>query len=102
MKRILTLFLFLVFAVFALTLNLQNPDSITLRYYFGFEQQFDLFLVLFIPFALGLLLGVLMMSFSLMKNKLEIGRTKRDLARVEKEVENLRAVPIKEPMKDEA
>ena len=102
MKRILTLFLFLLFAVFALTLNLQNPDSITLKYYFGFEQQIDLFLVLFIPFAFGLLLGVLMMSLSLMRNKLEISRTKRDLARVEKEVENLRAVPIKEPMKDEA
>ena len=101
MKKILSIILFLVFALFALTLNLKNPDAITLRYYFGFENQVDLFVVILVPFAIGMLLGVVLMSFSVVRNKLQVGKTKRELAKVEKEVQNLRAAPITEPMKDE-
>ena len=93
MKRILTIILFLLFAVFALTLNLKNPDSVTLRYYFGFEQEFDLFLVLLIPFAFGVLLGVLLMSLSLVKNKVKLGKARRDVNKLEKAVEGLQTTP---------
>jgi len=82
MKRILTLILFLVFAVFALTLNVQNPGSITLKYYFGFEREFDLFLVLLIPFVIGVILGVLLMSISVMRNKVQLGKAKRNLGKL--------------------
>lgn len=93
MKSILTIILFFAFAVFALTLNLQNPESVTLRYYFGFEQEFDLFLVLLIPFAFGIALGVLLMSLSLMKHKVQLGRVRRDAGKLEKEVQGLRTQP---------
>lgn len=102
MKKILSIMLFLVFALFALTLNLKNPDPVTLRYYFDLERQVDLFVVLLIPFVIGMLLGVLLMSFSVVRNKMQVGKTKRELAKVEKEVQNLRAAPITEPMNDEA
>lgn len=102
MKKILSIILFLAFALFALTLNLKNPDPVTLRYYFGIENQVDLFVVILIPFAIGMLLGVLLMSFSIVRNKMQVGKTKRELAKVEKEVQNLRAAPITEPMNDEA
>ncbi|MGK0374731.1 MAG: uncharacterized membrane protein YciS (DUF1049 family) [Arenicella sp.] len=101
MKKILSIILFLVFALFALTLNLKNPDAITLRYYFDFEREVDLFLVLLVPFVVGMLLGVVLMSFSVVRTKMQVGKTKRELAKVEKEVQNLRAAPITEPMKDE-
>jgi len=101
MKKILSIILFLVFALFALTLNLKNPDPVTLRYYFGLEREVDLFIVLLVPFAIGMAIGVLLMSFSVVKNKMQVGKTKRELAKVEKEVQNLRAAPITEPMKDE-
>ena len=42
------------------------------------------------------------MSFSVVRNKMQVGKTKRELAKVEKEVQNLRAAPITEPMNDEA
>lgn len=93
MKRIFTIILFLLFAVFALTLNLKNPDSVTLRYYFGFEQEFDLFLVLLIPFTFGVVLGVLLMSLSVMKNKVKLGKARRDVNKLEKAVEGLQAEP---------
>ncbi|MFT4635465.1 MAG: putative membrane protein [Arenicella sp.] len=102
MKKILSIILFLVFALFALTLNLKNPDAVTLRYYFDLEREVDLFVVLLVPFVVGMLLGLLLMSFSVVRNKMQVGKTKRELARVEKEVQNLRSAPITQPMKDEA
>ncbi|MFQ3245829.1 MAG: uncharacterized membrane protein YciS (DUF1049 family) [Arenicella sp.] len=101
MKKVLSIIMFLVFALFALTLNLKNPDAVTLRYYFDIEREVDLFIVMLIPFVLGMLLGVLLMSFSVVRTKMQVGKTKRELAKVEKEVQNLRAAPITEPMKDE-
>lgn len=101
MKKLLSLILFLLFAVFAFSLNLKNPDSVTLNYYFGLQAQVDLYIVLLVPFVIGLLLGVLLMSLSVVRNKMVVGKTKRKLAKVEKEVQNLRAAPITDPMSDE-
>jgi len=101
MKKILSLVIFLLFFVFALTLNLKNPDVVTIKYYFGIEQEVELFIVLLIPFAIGMLLGVLIMSISVMRNKMQAGKSKRDLAKVEKEVQNLRAAPITDPIPGE-
>jgi len=101
MKKVLSIILFLVFALFALTLNLKNPDVVTLRYYFDIEREVDLFVLLLVPFIVGMFLGVLLMSFSVVRTKMQVGKTKRELAKVEKEVQNLRAAPITEPMKDE-
>jgi uncharacterized membrane protein YciS (DUF1049 family) len=101
MKKVLSIILFLVFTLFALTLNLKNPDAVTLSYYFNIEREVDLYLVLLVPFIVGMLLGVLLMSFSVVRGKMQVGKTKRELAKVEKEVQNLRAAPITEPMKDE-
>ncbi len=58
-------------------------------------------MLLAVPFAIGLLLGVVIMSVSVMRNKMKVGKTKRELSKVEKEVQNLRSAPITEPMKDE-
>lgn len=98
MKKLLSLIIFLLFALFAFSLNLQNPGSITLKYYFGLEAQVDLYVVLLVPFVIGLLLGVLLMSITVFRNKMQAGKVKRKLAKVEKEVENLRAAPVSEPM----
>ncbi|RBP51473.1 LapA family protein [Arenicella xantha] len=96
MKKILFFVLFLLFVVFALTLNLQNPGSITLKYYYFGEANVALSLVLIIPFVFGLLLGALLMSISVFRNKVAVGKTKRQLAKVEKEVESLRTLPLSE------
>ena len=101
MKKILFFIVFIFFVVFALTLNIKNPGQVTLNYYFGIQRELDLYLVLIAPFAVGLILGALLMSISVIRNKAQVGKTKRKLSKVEKEVDNLRAAPITEPMKDE-
>ncbi len=96
MKKLLYLVFFLLLAVFALTINLQNPQTVELNYYFGFQWQGPLVLVLTATFLIGLLFGWLFMTFSVLKNKRVAGKTKRQLERVEREVENLRTMPIKD------
>lgn len=98
MKKIVSIALFFLFFLFAITLILKNGDLVTVRYYFGLEQEVQLFIVLLVSFGIGMLVGVLLMSLSVMKNKVQAGKTKRHLAKVEKEVQNLRAAPINEPM----
>lgn len=96
MKRFIYLVLFLLLAIIALTINIKNPQSVQLDYYFGLQWQGPLVLVLTATFILGLFIGWLLMMLSVVKNKRVAGKTKRQLAKVEKEVENLRTMPIKD------
>jgi len=67
-----------------------------LNYYFDLQAEAPLVLVLTATFLLGLILGWLLMGFSVIKNKRQVGKAKKELAKVEKEVQNLRAMPIKD------
>lgn len=95
MKRLFYLILFFILAFFAMTIYLKNPQSVLIEYYFGISREIPLVLLLIATFILGLLFGWLGMILSVFKNKREVGRTKKQLAKVEKEVENLRTMPIK-------
>ena len=57
-----------------------------------------MFLVITFPFFVGMTLGVLLMSMSVFKNKRRVGKTNKELKKVEKEVENLRSMPLKDEM----
>jgi len=96
MKKLLYFVVFVVFALFAVTLYLKNPQTIPINYYFNVNWQASLFWVIMLPFFAGMLLGVLVMGLSVFKNKRQVGKSKKALAKVEKEVESLRAVPLKE------
>ena len=96
MKRLLYLCFFLLFVLFAFTVNLKNPQMVTLNYYFDFHHEAPLVLVLTATFVFGILIGWLFMSLSVIKNKRQIGKAKKALAKVETEVQNLRAMPLKD------
>ena len=96
MKRLIYLIVFLLVAIFAFTLNLKNPQTINLQYYFDLQFEAPLVLVLTATFLLGMVIGWFFMSFSVFRNKRQVGKAKKQLAKVEQEVENLRAMPIKD------
>ena len=96
MKKLIYLVLLLFFLVLVLTINLKNPQSVQLEYYFGIQWDGPLVWLLTITFCLGLLIGGLLMSVSVFKNKRVAGKTRKELAKVEREVENLRTMPIKD------
>ena len=72
---ILRVALFIVLLGFAV----KNDQPVTLRYFFGYEWQSSLVVVLLIFFAAGAAVGVLAMLASVLQQRREIARLKRDL-----------------------
>ncbi|MBT8115410.1 MAG: LapA family protein [Arenicella sp.] len=96
MKKLFYAAILILFFLAALTLNLKNPQPVTIFYYFGLEWHTSLVIALTAAFALGMLLGWLIMTVSVFKNKRQVGKARKQLAKAEKEVENLRTMPIKD------
>lgn len=62
--------LFLVLLGFAV----KNDQSVTLRYFFGYEWQTSLVIVLLIFFAAGAVVGILAMFSNVLQQRREIAR----------------------------
>ncbi|HEX5338307.1 MAG TPA: LapA family protein [Gallionella sp.] len=67
--------LFIVLLGFAV----KNDQPVTLRYFFGYEWQSSLVVVLLIFFAGGAAVGVLAMFANVLQQRREIARLKRDI-----------------------
>ena len=67
--------LFVVLLGFAV----KNDQPVTLRYFFGYEWQSSLVIVLLIFFAAGAAVGVLAMLANVLQQRREIARLKRDI-----------------------
>lgn len=72
---ILRAVLFIVLFGFAV----KNDQPVTLRYFFGYEWQSSLVIVLLIFFAVGAVIGVLAMLANVLQQRREIARLKRDI-----------------------
>ncbi len=70
--RGLLFFLLLGFAV-------KNDQSVTLRYFFGYEWQSSLVVVLLVFFTAGTAVGVLAMLSTVLQQRREIAKLKRDI-----------------------
>ena len=57
----------------------KNDQPITLRYFFGYEWQSSLVIILLIFFAVGTVVGVLAMLANVLQQRREIARLKRDI-----------------------
>jgi uncharacterized integral membrane protein len=72
---ILRVALFIVLLGFAV----KNDQPVTLHYFFGYEWQSSLVIVLLIFFAAGAAVGVLAMLPNVLKHRREIARLKREI-----------------------
>ena len=72
---ILRAVLFLALLGFAV----KNDQPVTLRYFFGYEWQSPLVIVLLIFFAAGTVVGILAMFANVLQKRREIAVLKRDL-----------------------
>lgn len=57
----------------------KNDQPVTLRYFFGYEWQSTLVVVLLLFFAAGAIVGVLAMLVNVLQQRREIARLKRDI-----------------------
>lgn len=71
----LRIVLFIVLLGFAV----KNDQPVTLRYFFGYEWQSSLVVVLLLFFAVGAVVGVLAMFSNVLQQRREIARLKRDI-----------------------
>jgi lipopolysaccharide assembly protein A len=93
--RIFTYILILIIILFGLTFATLNSTSVTVDYYFS-QSSLPLSLILVIAFALGCLLGILAGFFFILRAKMTNYRLKQRLNLAEREIANLRAIPLQD------
>jgi uncharacterized integral membrane protein len=95
MKRIIFLIIFLVVFLFGASFALSNAQEVRLSYYF-FEKNVQLPWVIFGSMCIGVVLGIVAMMSIVIRLKHELSKKNKEVKVIEKEVANLRALPLKD------
>jgi putative membrane protein len=93
--RIISYFFLLVIVVFGMTFATLNSESVTVNYYFD-QSTLPLSLLLVIVFAFGCLVGMIVGFWLVLKAKIQNYRMRQKLSLAEREIENLRAIPLQD------
>ena len=93
--RVVSYFFLLIIILFGMTFATLNSESVTINYYFS-QSTLPLSLLLVLVFAFGCLVGMIVGFWLLIKSKLLNYRLKQRLTLAEKEIENLRAIPLQD------
>lgn len=93
--RIIGYFLVLVIVLFGMTFATLNSESVTINYYFN-QSTLPLSLLLVLVFAFGCLVGMVVGFWMVLKSKVANYRLRQRLSTAEKEIENLRAIPLRD------
>ena len=94
MRIISYIFLFVII-LFGIVFAALNSESVTINYYVG-QSTLPLSLLLVLVFAFGCLIGMLVGFWLLIKSKISNHRLRHRLSLAEKEIENLRAIPLQD------
>lgn len=94
--RIISYFLLLIIIIFGITFAILNSESVSINYYYVGQRTLPLSLLLVLVFALGCFLGMLVGFWLLLKAKINNYRLQQRLNLAEKEIENLRAIPLQD------
>ena len=95
MVRILYLFIFLVLVIFGIVFAVLNAEPVNLNYYFG-SKEVALSLILVLAMIAGAILGVIASASMIFSNRREVMKLRKSVELAEKEVTNLRAIPIRD------
>ena len=95
MVKIIYLFLFLALVIFGIVFAVLNAEPVQLNYYFG-SANVALSLVLVLAMIAGALLGVIASASMIISNRREVVKLRKSIQLAEKEVANLRAIPIRD------
>lgn len=93
--RVISYFLLLAIILLGISFAVLNPVPVNFNYYVG-SRSLPLSLLLVITFVMGCLLGLLVGLCLLIKVKIKIYRLRQQLKTTEKEIENLRAIPLQD------
>ncbi|OGT45260.1 MAG: hypothetical protein A3E83_08305 [Gammaproteobacteria bacterium RIFCSPHIGHO2_12_FULL_41_20] len=93
--RVIGYLFLLVIVLLGITFSTLNANVVTVNYYIG-RSALPLSLLLVLTFSLGCILGMLVGVWLLMKTKLKNYQLKHQLTLAEKEVKNLRVIPLRD------
>ncbi|MFQ5994352.1 MAG: lipopolysaccharide assembly LapA domain-containing protein [Acidiferrobacterales bacterium] len=96
MKKLIYGLIAAVVLFFGATLTFQNQHAVDVNYYFGFHWNGPLAWVLLLTFAFGVVVGFIGSLRIVMRMQRQLVQQRKELRRVEQEVTNLRALPIKD------
>lgn len=95
MKRIISSIVIFLLVLTGILFAVLNSQTVQLNYYFG-SKEIALSLLMIVVIILGTLLGILVSAGHLLKARHDISRLKKNIQLAEKEVTNLRTIPIKD------
>lgn len=93
--RIVTLVVMIAVVLMGVTFAILNAEQVQVDYYFS-AISLPLSLLMVMVLGLGMLLGLLMSLLRMLRLSAENRRLKSKMRLVEKEVENLRSIPLKD------
>lgn len=80
MKKLIFVIVIIVFFLFGLSFFMQNPDSVTLYYYRGWQAQMPLAALLFITVVLGIIIGYFASLMKSLKLRTRLAKANRQIA----------------------
>lgn len=95
MKRILLWLLIIIVVLLGVSFSVLNAQPVTLDYYFA-KGDIPLSIVVVASLSMGVLLGMASSLLVLYKVRRELARTRKKLQLKEKEINNLRAIPLQD------
>lgn len=95
MLNIITIIFFIILIILGLTFSLLNSTPVELNYYFS-SIQLPLAFALVTALVIGVLFGALAVLSMVVKLKRETMRLKKTIRASERELSQLRALPIKD------
>ena len=95
--RIIGILFFLLIAIISIAFAVLNADPVTLNFYTG-SAEFPLSLTLVCALGLGAILGLIANIGIILRMKRENSKLKREGRNTEKEIMNLRNLPIKDSL----
>lgn len=96
MKRIFYGILASVIFVIGITFTFKNAQEVDLHYYFGIHWHAPLSFMVLTVLTAGIVIGFLFSLAILARMQRQLFRTRRDNRQLEQEVNNLRALPIRD------
>lgn len=94
MSKILYSVIFIFVALLGIIFAVLNADLVNLNYYFD-SKEIPLSLAIILAMFLGAILGVLASLSFMLRHRKEVSRLRKAVEVTEKEISNLRAIPIK-------
>jgi putative membrane protein len=96
MSKLIYTILVLLVILLGIVFAILNADSVQLNYYFG-SKQLPLSLAIVLSMLVGAILGVLASIGLILRSRRELAKLRKASEMAEKEIANLRAIPIKNP-----